>query len=154
MEYLSQEGYDKIAGELDELIKKKLPEAIQAISDARDLGDLSENYEYRAAKRLQSRLLGRIRFLQRVLEHARVLPQRKEGTDVVQLLTKVEIYNMDNGAKDTYTIVSPHEADLAGKKLSVKSPVATALLGHRTGDVVEVKVPAGIIRFRIDGIGI
>lgn len=153
MEYLSQEGYDKIASELDDLIKVQLPKAIQAISDARENGDLSENYDYRAAKRLQSKILGRIRFLQRVLEHARVLPQRHDA-DTVQLLTKVTLRSLDNGSVHGYTIVSPHESDLAAGKMSIKSPVASALIGKRKGEEVEIQVPAGVVRFRIEDISV
>lgn len=153
MEYMSQEGYDKLASELNELIKVRLPEAIQAISEARDKGDLSENFEYRAAKREQSRILGRIRFMQNVLSHARVLPADKLGTDSVQLLTKVELFNIVSNRKVAYTIVSPHEANAREGKISVKSPIAQALLNKKKGDTVEVKVPIGIIKLRIESIG-
>lgn len=152
MEYMSQEGYDKIANELNELIKVRLPETIQAISEARDKGDLSENFEYRAAKREQSRLLGRIKFLQNVLTYARVLPTSQLGVDSVQLLTKVELFNMTSNKRVAYTIVSPHEASAKEMKISVKSPIAKALLNKKKGDVVEVKVPIGIIKLRIENI--
>lgn len=152
MEYMSQEGYDKIANELNELIKVRLPEAIQAISEARDKGDLSENFEYRAAKREQSRLLGRIKFLQNVLTHARVLKVSEE-VDSVQLLTKVGLLNLTSNKKVTYTIVSPHEANAMEGKISVKSPIAKALLSKRVGDEVEVRVPIGLLKFRIENIG-
>lgn len=153
MEYMSQEGFDKINDELTNLIKVRLPNAIQAISDARDKGDLSENYEYRAAKREHSRILGRIRFLQRVLEHARVLPDSKVEIDCVQLLTKVELVNLANDKHMEYTIVSPHEADTKARKISIKSPIAKALMNKKKGDVVEVHVPIGIIKLRIENIG-
>lgn len=153
MEYMSQEGYDKLASELKELIKVRLPEAIQAISEARDKGDLSENFEYRAAKREQGRILGRIRFMQNVLSHARVLPAAIQETDTVQLLTKVDLLNISTSKKVTYTIVSPHEANAREGKISIKSPIAKALLGKRKGDAVEVNVPIGTIKLRIEGIG-
>lgn len=152
MEYMSQEGYDKISSELNQLIKERLPKAIQAISEARDKGDLSENFEYRAARREQSRVLGRIRFLQRVLEHARVLPPGTLDADSVQLLAKVELLNMDNNKRMAYTIVSSHEANAREGKISIKSPLAQALLNKRKGDVVEVKVPIGMLKLRIEGI--
>lgn len=152
MEYMSKDGFDKLATELDELIKTKLPEAIQAISDARDKGDLSENYEYRAAKREQGRILGRIRFLQNVLTHARVLPPSQTAGGMVKLLTRVELLNLANNQKSAYTIVSPHEVDTAKGKISIKSPIAKALLNKRRGDVVEVRVPAGTIRLRIESV--
>lgn len=152
MEYMSKDGYDKIANELNGLIKERLPEAIQAISEARDKGDLSENFEYRAAKREQSRILGRIKFLQNVLTHARVLKVSEE-VDSVQLLTKVGLLNLTSNKKVTYTIVSPHEANAMEGKISVKSPIAKALLSKKVGDEVEVQVPIGIMKFRIENIG-
>jgi transcription elongation factor GreA len=151
MEYMSKEGYDKLVAELREL-ESELPKVKDAIAEARAQGDLSENYEYRAAKREQGRLLGRIRFKQRVLEFARVIDTKRLGSDVVGLLTKVDMTNMDNNSKMTYTIVSPHEANLPEKKLSIKSPIAKALMGKKVGDIVEVRVPAGLMKLRIDGI--
>ena len=124
----------------------------EAISEARDKGDLSENFEYHAAKREQSRLLGRIRFKQRVLEFARVIDTKRLGSDSVGLLTKVEMTNLANNARMTYTITSPHEANLREGKISIKSPIAQALLNKKVGDVVEVRVPAGVQRLRIESI--
>lgn len=149
---MSREGYEKLSSELNELIKEHLPEAIDAISEARDKGDLSENFEYRAARREQSRLLGRIRFLQRVLSHARVMPDSEQPLDRVRLLTKVALTNLSTNKKMTYTIVSPHEANAKELKISVKSPIAQALMNHKVGEVVNVSVPVGIIRLRIETI--
>lgn len=149
---MSREGYEKLSSELNELIKERLPEAIDAISEARDKGDLSENFEYRAARREQSRLLGRIRFLQRVLSHARVMPDSEQPLDRVRLLTKVALTNLSTNKKMTYTIVSPHEANAKELKISVKSPIAQALMNHTVGEVVNVSVPVGIIRLRIETI--
>lgn len=149
---MSREGYEKLSSELNELIKERLPEAIDAISEARDKGDLSENFEYRAARREQSRLLGRIRFLQRVLSHARVMPDSEQPLDRVRLLTKVGLTNLSTNMKMTYTIVSPHEANAKELKISVKSPIAQALMNHKVGEVVNVSVPVGIIRLRIETI--
>ena len=152
MEYMSQEGYDKLVAELNELVNVELPKVKEAISEARDKGDLSENFEYHAAKREQSRLLGRIRFKQRVLEFARVIDTKRLGSDSVGLLTKVEMTNLANNARMTYTITSPHEANLREGKISIKSPIAQALLNKKVGDVVEVRVPAGVQRLRIESI--
>ena len=152
MEYMSHEGYDKIANELRNLIKVRLPEAIQAIAEARDKGDLSENFEYRAAKREQGHILSRIRYLQKVLTYARVLPTSELAVDSVQLLTKVELTNLSTNRKMAYTIVSPHEASTAERKISVKSPIAQALLNKKAGEVVEVNVPIGVIKLRIESI--
>ena len=152
MEYMSQEGYDKLVAELHQLESVELPQVREAIAEARDKGDLSENFEYHAAKREQSRLLGRIRFKQRVLEHARVIDTSRLGADTVGLLTKVEMTNLANNSRMTYTIVSPHEANIQERKISIKSPIAQALTGKKAGDIVEVRVPAGIQRLRIESI--
>ena len=154
MEYMSKEGYDKLVAELHELETVELPRVKDAIAEARDKGDLSENFEYHAAKREQGKLLGRIRFMQRVLEFARVIDTSRLADDSVMLLTTVELTNLATNTKMAYTIVSPHEADLRAGKLSIKSPVARALLGKRVGDIVEVKVPAGIQRLRIESIAL
>ena len=124
----------------------------EAIAEARDKGDLSENFEYHAAKREQARLLGRIRFKQRVLEFARVIDTKRLGAEAVGLLTKVEMTNLVNNQRMTYTIASPHEANLREAKISIKSPVAQALLGKHVGDIVEVQVPAGVQKLRIESI--
>ena len=152
MEYMSQEGYDKLVAELHQLENVELPQVRDAIAEARDKGDLSENFEYHAAKREQSRLLGRIRFKQRVLEHARVIDKSRLGSENVGLLSQVEMTNLGNNATMTYTIVSPHEANLREGKISIKSPIGQALLGKKAGDTVEVHVPAGILKLRIESI--
>ncbi len=152
MEYMSQEGYDKLLAELRQMENVELPQVREAIAEARDKGDLSENFEYHAAKREQARLLGRIRFKQRVLANARVIDTSRLGSDTVQLLCKVEITNLANNSKMTYTIASPHEANLREGKISIKSPIAEALLNKKAGDVVEVRVPAGTLRLRIENI--
>ncbi len=152
MEYMSQEGYDKLVAELRQLETVELPQVRDAIAEARDKGDLSENFEYHAAKREQSRLLGRIRFKQRVLENARVIDMSRLSADTIQLLSKVEMTNLANGSRMTYTIASPHEADLREGKISVNSPIAKSLLGHKAGDTVEVRVPAGTLRLHIESI--
>ncbi len=149
---MSKEGYGRLEAELNELVKEKLPEAIRSISEARDKGDLSENFEYHAAKREQGRILGRIRFLQRVLTHARVMPEMSNDDGSVKLLSKVGLINLDNETHPTYTIVSPHEANAREGKISVKSPVAKALMSKKVGDEVEVVVPIGKLRFRIESI--
>ena len=152
MEYMSQEGYDKLVAELHQLESVELPKVRDAIAEARDKGDLSENFEYHAAKREQGRLLSQIRFKQRVLEHARVLDTPRVDTDTVGLLAKVEMTNLGSGAHMSYTIVNPHEANLREGKISIKSPIGQALLHKRVGDVVEVQVPVGIQKLRIESI--
>ena len=152
VEYMSQEGYDKLVAELRQLESVDLPQVKDAISEARDKGDLSENFEYHAAKREQGRILGRIRFMQKVLANARVIDMSRLGSDSVQLLSKVEMTNLANNSRMTYTIASPHEANLREGKISVKSPIAQALLNKKVGDVVEVRVPAGLVKLRIEKI--
>ena len=152
MEYMSKEGYDKLVAELRHMELVELPQVREAIAEARDKGDLSENFEYHAAKREQSRLLGRIRFKQRVLENARVIDTSLLGSDSVGLLSRVEMTNLANGNKMAYTIASPHDANLREGKISIKSPIAEALLNKKVGDVVEVKVPVGLLKLRIESI--
>ncbi len=152
MEYMSQEGYDKLVAELRQLESVELPQIREAIAEARDKGDLSENFEYHAAKREQGRLLSQIRFRQRVLENARVIDTKILGSDSVGLLSKVEMTNMTTNSRMTYTIVSPHEANLREGKISIKSPIAQSLLNKKVGDVVEVRVPAGLMSLRIESI--
>ena len=151
-EYMSQEGYDKLVAELRQMESVELPLVRDAIAEARDKGDLSENFEYHAAKREQSRLLGRIRFKQRVLEHARVIDQSLLRTDCVRLLSKVEIANLTTGSTMSYIIASPHEANLREGKISIKSPIAQALVNKKVGDTVDVRVPAGLMKLRIERI--
>ena len=149
---MSQEGYDKLVAELQQMVNVELPQVKDAIAEARDKGDLSENFEYHAAKREQSRLLGRIRFKQRVLENARVIDTSKLSTDKIGLLSKVVMTNMANNSQMSYTIASPNEANLREGKISIKSPIAQALLNKNVGDIVEVRVPAGLLKLRIDSI--
>ena len=153
-EYMSQEGYDKLVAELRQLENVDLPQVRDAIAEARDKGDLSENFEYHAAKREQSRLLGRIRFKQKVLANARVVDMSRLAGDSIQLLSKVEMTNLANNARMTYTIASPHEANLREGKISINSPIAQALLNKKVGDVVEVRVPAGMMKLRIESISL
>lgn len=152
MEYMSKEGYESLVAELKHMETVELPQVRDAIAEARAQGDLSENFEYHAAKREQARLLGRIRFKQRVLEHARVIDSSRLVKDKVGLLSKVRITNVGDNATMSYTIVSPHEANMAEGKISIKSPIAQALLNKAVGDVVQVQVPAGMLKLRIDDI--
>ena len=152
-EYMSQEGYDKLVEELRHMELVELPQVREAIAEARAQGDLSENFEYHAAKREQGRLLGRIRFKQRVLENARVIDTSvRQASGAVQLLSKVEITNLGNNTTMTYTIASPHEANLREGKISIKSPIAQALLNKKAGDTIEVRVPAGLLKLRIESV--
>ena len=149
---MSQEGYDKLVAELQELENVELPKVRDAIAEARDKGDLSENFEYHAAKREQGKLLSRIRFKQKVLENARVIDKSLLNGDCVGLLSQVEITNLANNAHMAYTIVNSHEANLREGKISIKSPIGQALLNKKAADVVEVRVPAGLLKLRIEDV--
>ena len=149
---MSKEGYDKIQAELQQLISVEYPKVKEALIEARDKGDLSENFEYHAAKRAQSRLIGRIRFLQKVLRFTQVIDTDRLSADTVGLLSCVEMTNLDTNIVKTFTIVSPHEMNLQENKISIKSPIAKALLGKKVGDLIEVHVPAGIQHYRINSL--
>ena len=149
---MSQECYDKLVAELHRMVQVEWPQVRDAIAEARDKGDLSENFEYHAAKREQGRLLGRISYKQKVLENARVIDKTRLKADVVGILSKVKITNLNNKRSMSYTIVSASEANLTEGKISVKSPIAQALLNKKPEDIVEVRVPAGMLRLRIDSI--
>lgn len=151
---MSQECYDQLVAELENLVKVVLPKAQDELSEARAKGDLSENFEYHAARRELRRIMGKIRFKTNVLQNARVLDTSVLDSETVGLLRKVELTNLANNARMTYTIVNPHEANLREGKISIKSPIAEALLGKRAGDEVEAHVPAGIVRLRVEKISI
>jgi transcription elongation factor GreA len=147
--YLSQEGYDNLKTELQNLKSVDRPRVINQISEARDKGDLSENAEYDAAKEAQGLLEARIAKLENDVANARVLAHEDMDTSTVHLLTKVTIKNMAIGMEMTYAIVSEAEADLAAKKISVTSPIGKGLLGKAVGDIADIEVPNGIIHFEI-----
>ncbi|MCQ2142104.1 MAG: transcription elongation factor GreA [Bacteroidales bacterium] len=150
MEYLSKEGYDKIATELKTLIEVEYPKIKDALSEARAQGDLSENFEYRAARRAQAKMISRIKFLQKVLKYSRVIETKNLPKDEVTLLSQVEFTNLATGQHMAFQIVSPHEMNLQEGKISLKSPIGAALMGHKAGDEVVAEAPAGVIRLRID----
>ena len=149
MEYLSKACYDALLAELHQMETVDLPRAQEQLVEAREKGDLSENFEYHAAKRELGRLLGRIRFKHRVLQNSAVLDTSRLDAGKVVLLSRVTLENLNTHAQMTYTLVSHHEANLREGKLSVKSPIGSALLGKSVDDIVEVQVPAGLLRLRI-----
>ena len=128
------------------------PKASQDIADARDKGDLSENAEYDAAKEAQGMLEAKIKYLEGVIATARILDESNIDTSKVSILTKVTVTNMGTKKKATYQIVSEKEADLKLGKISVTSPIGKGLLGKSIGDITEVVVPAGMLKFRIEDI--
>ncbi|MDD7089454.1 MAG: transcription elongation factor GreA [Bacteroidales bacterium] len=154
MEYLSKERYDEIVAELDDLMNVEYPRIRDDLSEARAQGDLSENAEYRAARRAQGKAISRIRFLQKVLQHSRIIDKSALPKDRISLLSKVEFTHLGTGRKMTYTIVSHHEMDLDHGKLSCNSPIGLALMGRKVGETVEVNAPAGKFQIRIDSVTI
>lgn len=146
--YLTQEGYNKKMEELSALEAQR-PQIKQAIAEARDKGDLSENAEYDAAKEAQGMLEMKIAKLKELVATARIIDDSKLNTEEVQLLNKVTIKNVKNGMQMTYTIVTENEANLKEFKIASNTPIAKALMGHHVGDVVKVQVPAGVVDFEI-----
>ena len=146
--YITQEGYNKKMEELAALEAQR-PMIKQAIAEARDKGDLSENAEYDAAKEAQGMLEMKIAKLKELIASARIIDDSKLNTDEVQLLNKVTIRNTANGMTMTYTIVSESEANLKEMKIASNPPIAMALMVHAVGDIVQVKAPAGLMNFEI-----
>lgn len=154
MAYMSQEGYDKMVAELQRLESIERPKASAAIAEARDKGDLSENSEYDAAKEAQAHLETKINQMKLAIQEAKIVDVSRLSTDSVQILTKVEMTNVNTKAKMTYTIVSESEANLREGKISIKTPIAQGLLGKKVGDVVEIKIPRGTVTLRIEKISL
>ena len=152
MEYLSKQRYDEIASELKHLINVVYPKVKDNLAEARAQGDLSENAGYREARRIQGKTISRIRFLQKVLEHSRVITPDVLPKDRVCLLSHVEFTNLSTNTRMKFEIVSPHEMDLEAGKISLKSPIGAALMGKKVGDIAEARVPTGTLRLRIESI--
>ncbi len=151
---MTKEGYKKKMEEIAYLENVKRPEISRAIAEARDKGDLSENAEYDAAKEAQGMLEMKIAQLKDLVANARIIDESKLTTDEVQLMSIVTIKNVKNGATQKYTIVADSEANLREMKISTSTPIAKGLMGHKVGDVVDIKVPAGIMQFEIMDISI
>ncbi|MGB1268138.1 MAG: transcription elongation factor GreA [Flavobacteriaceae bacterium] len=147
--YYSEEGLKKLRDELNQLRDIERPKASQAIADARDKGDLSENAEYDAAKEAQGMLEMRISKLENVVANARIIDESQLDTSKVLIHSKVKIKNQMNGMEMVYSLVAESEADLKAGKISVNSPIGKGLLGCKVGDLAEVTVPNGIIKFEI-----
>lgn len=149
---MSQEGYDNLVAKLHQLEAVERPKASAAIAEARDKGDLSENSEYDAAKEAQAHLESKINELKQAIAEAKIVDTSRLSTDAVQILSTVEMTNLNNKSKMTYTIVSESEANLKEGKISIKTPIAQGLLNKKVGDEVEIKIPRGTIHLRIDKI--
>ena len=152
MEYLSKQRYDEIAAELKHLINEVYPKVTDDFAEASAQGDRSDNAGYREARRMQGKTISRIRFLQKILEHSRVIDPDALPKDRVCLLSRVVFTNLATTTRMTFEIVSPHEMDLEAGKISLKSPIGAALMGKKVGDIAEAQVPSGTLRLRIDSI--
>ena len=147
--YMTKEGYRKKMEEIAYLESVKRPEISRAIAEARDKGDLSENSEYDAAKEAQGMLEMKISQLKDLVANARIIDDSKLNKDEVQILNKVKIKNVANGMSMEYSIVADSEANLKEKKIASSTPIAQGLLGHKLGDIVEIRVPSGLMKFEI-----
>ena len=152
--YMTKEGYNKKMQEIAYLETVKRPEISAAIAEARDKGDLSENSEYDAAKEAQGMLERKIAQLKDLVANARIIDEKNLNTDTVQILNRVTIKNVANGTTMEYTIVADSEANLREKKIASTPPIAQGLMGHKVGDVVEIRVPSGLMKFEITNIAI
>ena len=154
MAYMSQEGYEKLVAELRRLESIERPKASAAIAEARDKGDLSENSEYDAAKEAQAHLEDKINKLKVAINESKIVDTSRLSSDAVQILSKVQMTNLTTKAKMTYTIVSESEANLKEGKIAITTPIAQGLLNKKEGDEVEITIPRGTIKLRIDKITI
>ena len=146
--YMTQEGLDKLKKDLAEALAQR-PVISAAIAEAREKGDLSENAEYDAARDAQALLELKIANLKNLVANAKVIDESQIGTDRVQMMNKVKVENLAMNKVMEFTIVGETEADFSKGKLASTTPIAKALLGHSKGDVVEAKVPSGIMKFKI-----
>lgn len=147
--YYTADGLKKLRDELNRLKDVERPKASNAIAEARDKGDLSENAEYDAAKEAQGMLEMKISKLEEQLANARLIDESQLDNSKVLVLSKVKIKNQTNGMEMTYTLVADGEADLKSGKLSVNSPIGKGLLGKKVGETADIKVPNGIMKFDI-----
>jgi len=152
--YMTKDGYKKKMEEIAYLESVERPRISAAIAEARDKGDLSENSEYDAAKEAQGMLEMKIAKLKDLVANARLIDETKLNTDEVNILSKVKIKNTANGMSVEYTIVADSEANLRDKKIGASTHIAKGLLGHKVGDIVEIRVPAGLMKFEIEEISI
>ena len=145
---MTAEGLENLKKELEEALAQR-PVISAAIAEAREKGDLSENAEYDAAREAQGLLEVKIANLKNRVANAKVINESQIGTDKVQMMNKVKVMNLTMNREMEFTIVGESEADLSKGRLALTTPIAKALLGHAKGDLVEAKVPAGIIKFKI-----
>jgi len=146
---ITREGYDRLRAELQRLEQKERPKVIQAISEAREHGDITENAEYEAAKEKQAMLEGKINDLHNKLSQCEIVEVEKGSTGRVTFGITVELEDLDTGEEMRYRLVGPYEADLSQGTISVTSPIGRALIGKEPGDEVEVKTPGGVKNLEI-----
>ena len=147
--YYTQEGLDRLKGEIKELESIERPKISQQIAEARDKGDLSENAEYDAAKEAQGLLEARIAKLKNKLANARLIDDSDIDSSKVFILSTVKIRNVQNKMEVSYTIVAENEADLKARKISVDSPIGKGLLGKSVGETADIQTPSGIMKFEV-----
>ncbi len=147
--YLTSEGLEKLKSEFQQLISVERPSISKQIAEARDKGDLSENAEYDAAKEAQGLLELKISKLEDMIANARIIDESRINTTHVQIMNKVKLKNLSNNSVVQYTLVGEAEANLSEGKLAAATPIGKALIGKTKGDVVEVNVPSGIVKFEI-----
>ena len=147
--YLTAEGLQRIKDELHHARTAERQQIAQDIAEARAQGDLSENAEYDAAKEAQGHLEARIAKLEDTVANARIVDESEVDTSRARILSKVRVRNVKAGQEAVYTLVAPQEADLAQQRVSVESPIGRGLLGKEIGDVIEIKVPAGLVKLEI-----
>jgi transcription elongation factor GreA len=152
--YITEEGLHKLKEELDQLRNVERPSLSRQIADARDKGDLSENAEYAAAKEAQGLLEHKIARLEDIVARSRVLDESKIDTSYIRILSRVKIKNKSNNSVMEYLIVPESEANIKLGKIAVSSPIAQGLMGKKVGEVVEIKVPSGVIPFEIVSISV
>ncbi|MCA1751838.1 MAG: transcription elongation factor GreA [Cryomorphaceae bacterium] len=147
--YYTPEGLEKIKSELKQLKSVERPKISQQIAEARDKGDLSENAEYDAAKEAQGLLEARIAKMEGVIANARIIDESRMDTSKAYILSNVTVKNLGNNQEMTYRLVAENEANLAEKKISVDSPIGKGLLGKALGEIAEIEVPSGLVRFEV-----
>ncbi len=150
--YVTHEGFEKLRKNLDELVNKIRPEAVDELVAAREKGDLSENAEYDAAKEKLAGIDRQIGDLQTKFSNVQLVDAKDLKSDEVRILSRVTIVNTKNDVKMDYTIVDPVQADPSKRLLSIKSPIAQGLLGKKAGETVEIEVPSGKVSFKIERI--
>ena len=150
--YVIKETFDQMQLELQHMKGVERPAASRAIAEAREKGDLKENAEYDAAKEAQGMLEAKIKQLEGIIATARIVDENAIDTSKVSILTKVTLTNLSTKKEITYQIVSEKEANLKEKKISASSPIGNGLLGKKVGEIAEIKIPAGVIKFKVEKI--